>query len=168
MGVSEGGPGAGGGRLVVQEEGSLYKCGERAADWLKLKPDYFLSDREEFDVLVVATSFGTGRARGGRLWQYVCAVAEDPGPGAREPSVFRSFCRVGTGLSRKQHDLLEATPRPHTHIHTHSIRVIHPSHRSALSLEAHGGPRRRPPSGPSRLARPARPPPSLPPSLPPL
>ena len=69
--------------------------------------------RQEFDVLIVATSFGTGRARAGLLWQYVCAVAEDQPAGAREPRVFRSFCRVGTGLSREQHDLLEATPAPH-------------------------------------------------------
>ena len=63
-------------------------------------------------MLVVATSFGTGRVRAGRLWQYVCAVAEDLPAGDRAPRVFRSFCRVGTGLTREQHDLLEAPPAP--------------------------------------------------------
>jgi DNA ligase 4 len=95
----------------LQDADSLYKCGERAEEWLKMKPDYLLCGKEEFDVLIVATSYGTGRTRGGRLWQYVCAVAEDS-PAGQEPRVFRSFCRVGTGISREQHDRLEASTGP--------------------------------------------------------
>ena len=84
--------------VLVKLPDSTYKCGERDASWVKLKPDYIGEGREEFDVLIVGTSWTKG-ARAGHAFSYICGVADDTPPGGTgTPTMFRSFCRVGSGL----------------------------------------------------------------------
>lgn len=67
---------------------------------MKLKPDY--SCGVEFDIIFIGASYGSNK-RGGKLWQFVCGIADKPAPG-EHPRKFRSFCRVGTGMKEKQFD----------------------------------------------------------------
>lgn len=60
--------------------------------------------------------YGTGRARGGKLTEYVLALPDwgpaGPPRGAeaahgatcRQPAAYVSFCRVGTGLNEGEYD----------------------------------------------------------------
>ena len=90
------GPGEEG--LVVKDPDSTYVPGSRnGAGWIKLKPDYLSGATDKFDLVIVG--------RKGK--DFVLAVMDDPRAGER-PNTFRSFCKVGIGLSMQEHAALIA------------------------------------------------------------
>ncbi|GLI63887.1 hypothetical protein VaNZ11_007004 [Volvox africanus] len=96
--------------IVVKALDSPYKLNDRSGSWLKVKPDYV--DSSEFDTVIIGAAWGTGGRRGGRLSEYLLALADTPRLPGAEPSTFVSFCRVGSGLSAEQADLVRELLRP--------------------------------------------------------
>ena len=109
--------------LETEEEGIVLKNPEskyvpksrEKGEWMKLKPDY-LGGSEEFDLLIVGGTYGKGQ-RGGQVWQFICAVADEPRDKGELPSCFRTMCRVGTGKTKdeftKLFQLLRENMRPY-------------------------------------------------------
>ncbi|KAF9052350.1 DNA ligase 4 [Hymenopellis radicata] len=84
--------------LVIKHPLSKYVLNGRNKDWIKVKPEYMDNMGETVDVIVIAGNYGTG-SRGGGVSTLVCAVVET-GPGADDDDVkYRSFVRIGSGLT---------------------------------------------------------------------
>ncbi|KAM4711049.1 LOW QUALITY PROTEIN: DNA ligase 4 [Anableps anableps] len=86
--------------IMVKDPLSIYKPDKRGEGWLKIKPEYVDGLMDELDLLIVGGYWGKGR-RGGMMSHFLCAVAEAPKPGEK-PSVFHSFCRIGSGYTMKE------------------------------------------------------------------
>ncbi|KAG9335030.1 hypothetical protein JZ751_006171 [Albula glossodonta] len=86
--------------IMVKDPLSIYKPDKRGEGWLKFKPEYVDGLMDELDLLIVGGYWGKGR-RGGMISHFLCAIAETPKPGEK-PSVFHSFCRVGSGYTMKE------------------------------------------------------------------
>ncbi|KAM4794698.1 DNA ligase 4 [Rhinophrynus dorsalis] len=86
--------------IMVKDPMSVYKPDKRGEGWLKIKPEYVSGLMDELDLLIVGGYWGKG-SRGGMMSHFLCAVAETPLPGEK-PSVFHSFCRVGSGYTMKE------------------------------------------------------------------
>ncbi|KAJ8351482.1 hypothetical protein SKAU_G00229580 [Synaphobranchus kaupii] len=86
--------------IMVKDPLSIYKPDKRGEGWLKIKPEYMAGLMDELDLLIVGGYWGKGR-RGGMMSHFLCAVAETPEPGEK-PSVFHSFCRIGSGYTMKE------------------------------------------------------------------
>jgi len=89
--------------MDANEEGLIFKDlakpwipGDRSDSWLKTKPDYLPT--EDLDLLIIGAYMGTGR-RGGGVSQFLLGLAEKPAVQGALPTVFRSFCKVGTGMT---------------------------------------------------------------------
>ncbi|KAF7972746.1 hypothetical protein HWV62_17106 [Athelia sp. TMB] len=94
--------------LVMKAPKSQYVLNGRTNDWIKVKPEYMDNMGETVDVLVVAGNYGSGR-RGGGVSTLVCAVFDDENLNEDEPK-YRTFVRVGTGLSYADYLWLRAKP----------------------------------------------------------
>lgn len=86
--------------IMVKLADSVYKPNTRKGGWFKIKPEYVGGLMDELDLLIVGGYFGVGH-RGGMMSHFLCAVAEPPADGEK-PDVFQSFCKVGSGYSKKQ------------------------------------------------------------------
>ncbi|XP_008323548.1 DNA ligase 4 isoform X2 [Cynoglossus semilaevis] len=86
--------------IMVKDPLSVYKPDKRGEGWLKIKPEYVDGLMDELDLLIVGGYWGKGR-RGGMMSHFLCAIAEAPKPGEK-PSVFHSFCRIGSGYTMKE------------------------------------------------------------------
>uniref|UniRef100_A0A1A7X9Y5 DNA ligase n=1 Tax=Iconisemion striatum TaxID=60296 RepID=A0A1A7X9Y5_9TELE len=86
--------------IMVKDPLSIYKPDKRGEGWLKIKPEYVDGLMDELDLLIVGGYWGKGR-RGGMMSHFLCAIAEAPKPGEK-PSVFHSFCRIGSGYTMKE------------------------------------------------------------------
>ncbi|XP_075056093.1 DNA ligase 4 [Mixophyes fleayi] len=86
--------------IMVKDPMSIYKPDKRGEGWLKLKPEYVNGLMDELDLLIIGGYWGKG-LRGSMMSHFLCAVAETPAPGEK-PSVFHSFCRVGSGYTMKE------------------------------------------------------------------
>ncbi|XP_069022381.1 DNA ligase 4 [Embiotoca jacksoni] len=86
--------------IMVKDPLSVYKPDKRGEGWLKIKPEYVDGLMDELDLLIVGGYWGKGR-RGGMMSHFLCAVAEAPKPGEK-PSVFHTFCRIGSGYTMKE------------------------------------------------------------------
>nr|XP_006639224.2 PREDICTED: DNA ligase 4 isoform X1 [Lepisosteus oculatus] len=86
--------------IMVKDPLSVYKPDKRGEGWLKIKPEYVDGLMDELDLLIVGGYWGKG-LRGGMMSHFLCAVAETPANGEK-PSVFHSFCRVGSGYTMKE------------------------------------------------------------------
>jgi len=99
--------------IVVKNPNSVYKPSKRkGSGWLKIKPDYIDSLMDQLDVLIIGGYFGVGR-RGGMISHFLCAVAVPPQNAHNHPSIFHSFCKVGSGYSLKELKALGDTLNPH-------------------------------------------------------
>eukprot|EP00794_Sanderia_malayensis_P019370 gene19370-21291_t len=88
--------------IVVKNPASVYKPNKRkGSGWFKIKPDYVDSLSDQLDVLIVGGHYGVGR-HGGMISHFLCAVAVPPQNPNDYPSVFQSFCKVGSGISLKE------------------------------------------------------------------
>ncbi|XP_005097120.1 DNA ligase 4 [Aplysia californica] len=86
--------------IMVKLADSVYRPNTRKGGWFKIKPEYIGGLMDELDLLIVGGFFGVGH-RGGMMSHFLCAVAVPPAEG-EEPTVFHSFCKVGSGYSKKQ------------------------------------------------------------------
>ncbi|XP_059173254.1 DNA ligase 4-like [Physella acuta] len=86
--------------IMVKLADSVYRPNTRKGGWFKIKPEYVGGLMDELDLLVVGGYFGVGE-RGGMVSHFLCAVAE-PVEEGETPQRFYSFCKVGSGYSKKQ------------------------------------------------------------------
>ncbi|KAK1167955.1 DNA ligase 4 [Acipenser oxyrinchus oxyrinchus] len=86
--------------IMVKDPMSIYKPDKRGEGWLKIKPEYVDGLMDELDILIVGGYWGKG-LRGGMMSHFLCSLAETPPPGEK-PSVFHSFCRIGSGYTMKE------------------------------------------------------------------
>lgn len=86
--------------IMVKNPESVYRPNTRKGGWFKVKPEYVGGLMDELDVLVVGGFFGVGH-RSGMMSHFLCAVAVPPEEG-EEPQIFHSFCKVGSGYSKKE------------------------------------------------------------------
>eukprot|EP00795_Rhopilema_esculentum_P013203 gene13203-4019_t len=99
--------------IVIKDPESIYKPSKRkGSGWLKIKPDYIDSLSDQLDVLIVGGYYGVGR-RGGMVSHFLCAIAVPPQQPNEYPSVFHSFCKVGSGYSLKELKELCDALEPH-------------------------------------------------------
>ncbi|MCO5600365.1 hypothetical protein L7F22_054476 [Adiantum nelumboides] len=96
--------------IVLKELNSKWEPGDRSQKWLKLKPDYVHAE-SDLDALIIGCFIGSGR-RGGEIGQFLLGIAEKPKAGGY-PTKFLSFCRVGTGLSDSERDVLVSKLKPY-------------------------------------------------------
>lgn len=96
--------------VVLKDLDSKWEPSDRSGKWLKLKPDYVHSE-SDLDALIIGGYFGTGR-RGGEVAQFLLGLAE-PSEVGGYPTKFRSFCRVGTGLTDDEAEQLVHKLKPH-------------------------------------------------------
>ncbi|XP_077221842.1 DNA ligase IV [Tasmannia lanceolata] len=96
--------------IVLKDLGSKWEPGDRSGKWLKLKPDYIHAG-SDLDVLIIGGYFGSGR-RGGEVAQFLMGLAERSTPDTY-PNRFISFCRVGTGLSDEELDVIITKLKPY-------------------------------------------------------
>ncbi|XP_067047572.1 DNA ligase 4-like [Acropora muricata] len=99
--------------LVIKSPASVYKPNLRSGSgWLKIKPEYVDSLSDEMDLLIVGGYFGVGR-RSGMISHFMCAVAVSSSIPGQHPSVFHSFCKVGTGYTMNELHELDQLLHPH-------------------------------------------------------
>ncbi|ERN12455.1 hypothetical protein AMTR_s00025p00149970 [Amborella trichopoda] len=96
--------------IVLKDLDSKWEPGDRSGKWLKLKPDY-VHTGSDLDVLIIGGYFGSGH-RGGEVAQFLVGLADRANPGTY-PTRFLSFCRVGTGLSEDELDVLVNKLKPY-------------------------------------------------------
>lgn len=86
--------------IMVKDCESVYRPSARRGGWFKLKPEYVDGLMDQLDVLIVGGFWGVGH-RGGLMSHFLCAVAL-PMPAGKKPNVFWSFCKVGSGYTKKE------------------------------------------------------------------
>lgn len=96
--------------IVLKDLDSKWEPGDRSGKWIKLKPDYVHAE-SELDVLVIGCYLGSGR-RGGEIGQFLLGLAEKARQGGH-PTRFFSFCKVGSGLSDNERDVLVSKLKPY-------------------------------------------------------
>ncbi|MCO5581115.1 hypothetical protein L7F22_034991 [Adiantum nelumboides] len=96
--------------IVLKDLDSKWEPGDRSGKWIKLKPDYVHAE-SDLDALVIGCYLGSGR-RGGEIGQFLLGLAEKPRQGGH-PSRFFSFCKVGSGLSDTERDVLVSKLKPY-------------------------------------------------------
>ncbi|KAF8202540.1 DNA ligase IV [Pholiota molesta] len=97
--------------LVIKHPLSEYVLNGRNKDWIKVKPEYMDNMGETVDVLVVAGNYGSGKRSGG-VSTLICAVFDDQRSyedDDEEPK-YRSFVRIGTGLSFADYVWIRSKP----------------------------------------------------------
>ncbi|KAL8610583.1 hypothetical protein ACOMHN_006302 [Nucella lapillus] len=88
--------------IMVKDPQTAYRPNTRKGGWFKIKPDYVDGLMDELDLLVIGGYFGEGH-RGGMMSHFLCGVAVPTGDGGGgDPEVFHSFCKVGSGYTKKQ------------------------------------------------------------------
>ncbi|XP_064626451.1 DNA ligase 4-like [Lineus longissimus] len=86
--------------IMVKRPDSIYKPNTRKGGWFKIKPEYVGGLMDELDVCIIGGYFGVGH-RAGMMSHFLCGVAE-AAPDGEHPTVFQSFCKVGSGYSKKE------------------------------------------------------------------
>lgn len=88
--------------LLLKKPTSTYQPDKRkGSGWLKIKPEYVDSLSDQLDVVIVGGYFGQGH-RSGMVSHFMCAVAVPEETAGKRPSVFHSFCKVGTGYTMSE------------------------------------------------------------------
>lgn len=96
--------------IVLKDLDSKWEPGDRSGKWIKLKPDY-VHAQSDLDALIIGCYLGSGR-RGGEIGQFLLGLAERPKQGGH-PTKFLSFCKVGSGLSDNERDVLVSKLKPY-------------------------------------------------------
>ncbi|CAI8009872.1 DNA ligase 4 [Geodia barretti] len=99
--------------LLVKNPASTYCPDKRkGSGWVKIKPEYVDSLSDQLDVLIIGGYFGEGR-RAGMVSHFLCGVAVPPGMPGDKPSIFQSFCKVGSGYTLTELRDLGLKLKPH-------------------------------------------------------
>ncbi|XP_057979304.1 DNA ligase 4 [Malania oleifera] len=96
--------------IVLKDLSSKWEPSDRSGKWLKLKPDY-VHPSSDLDVLIIGGYYGSGRC-GGEVAQFLVGLAERP-TSDNYPRKFISFCRVGSGLSDEELDVVVTKLKPY-------------------------------------------------------
>ncbi|KAL3869402.1 hypothetical protein ACJMK2_042087 [Sinanodonta woodiana] len=86
--------------IMLKNPESVYKPNTRKGGWFKVKPEYVGGLMDELDVLIIGGYFGVG-SRGGMMSHFLCGAAV-PSEDGKEPKLFYSFCKIGSGYSKKE------------------------------------------------------------------
>lgn len=97
--------------IVIKDLDSKWEPTDRSGKWIKLKPDYVHAE-SELDALIIGCYLGSGR-RGGEVGQFLLGLADRPKIEGAHPTRFLSFCKVGTGLSDHELDVLVSKLKPY-------------------------------------------------------
>jgi len=91
--------------IMMKQANSQYIVNERKDKWMKLKPDMLVGHGDDLDLIVVGGYYGKG-SRGGKAYptEYLCGVPVK-GEG-QKPKMFHTFCKVGTGLSVDENEVM--------------------------------------------------------------
>lgn len=89
--------------IILKKPDSYYYAGERAKDWIKIKPSYLQGIGDTFDVLVVGAYYGT--KFGQELTKFLCAIIDKEHKTKNEYN-YLTFVRVGSGFNESQLKLL--------------------------------------------------------------
>jgi DNA ligase-4 len=76
--------------VVVKALDSPWVVADCSGSWLKVKPDYL--ENLDIDCLVIGGYYGTGK-NGGKISEFLLALAEEPPVPTAPPSRWVSFCR---------------------------------------------------------------------------
>ncbi|XP_065834565.1 DNA ligase 4-like [Oscarella lobularis] len=86
--------------LMIKHPDSTYRPDKRkGSGWLKIKPEYIDSLSDQLDLVIIGGYYGRGRRRGGMISHFLCGIAVPSDNPSDHPSVFYSFCKVGTGYT---------------------------------------------------------------------
>jgi len=85
-------------------EESIYQAGARGWLWIKFKRDYRAELTDTLDLVVVGALYGRGR-KGGIPSSFLMAVYD------KENDVFKTVCKVGTGFTDEQLQLMDKMVR---------------------------------------------------------
>ncbi|KAF9517980.1 hypothetical protein BS47DRAFT_1290225 [Hydnum rufescens UP504] len=106
--------------LVLKRGISGYHLAARESRWwVKVKPEYVDNMGEAADVLVVGANWGSGH-RGGRISTLICAVRDDlhqANVASSSTVNYRTFVRIGTGLSLDDFEWINEKPWKPFHKH---------------------------------------------------
>ena len=87
--------------LMLKDPSSTYKATVREkSGWWKLKPEYIAGGTQEYDCIIIGGTFASNN-RAGKMWGFVCGIAEKRFTDSKYPTTFVSMARVGTGLKHE-------------------------------------------------------------------
>ncbi|KAH7387035.1 hypothetical protein KP509_16G001500 [Ceratopteris richardii] len=96
--------------IVLKDLDSKWEPGDRSGKWIKLKPDYVHAE-SDLDALIIGCYLRSGNC-GGEIGQFLLGIAEKSRQGSH-PTRFLSFCKVGSGLSHDERDVLVNKLKPY-------------------------------------------------------
>ncbi|MCW4050549.1 MAG: ATP-dependent DNA ligase [Candidatus Bathyarchaeota archaeon] len=101
--------------LVVKSTGeeSIYRAGARSWLWVKLKRSYQSKMEDHVDLVIVGAFHGRGRRAG--TYGALLVAAYDP-----KKDIYRSVCKVGTGLTDENLEQIPKTLEPYRLDHRHA------------------------------------------------
>lgn len=104
--------------IIVKKSMSVYRCGVRNEDWVKMKPDYFKGGVQDLDLCVIGAYFGEGAAKIGKggdwrqhLTHFLLGMVEKADLANPNNSKIVALCKVGSGLSLKDLNEIRAQLR---------------------------------------------------------
>lgn len=106
--------------IILKDLDSKWEPSDRSGKWIKLKPDY-INTGSDLDVLIIGGYFGSGR-HGGEVAQFLLGLAQNSASSGY-PTRFLSFCRVGSGLSDEESDVLVSKLKPYFRRHENNSKV---------------------------------------------
>lgn len=103
--------------IMIKDMESTYVPNERKNKWIKLKPEYVDGVGDDLDLIILGGYYGTGLGRrGGTISHFLLGVAaqrEESTDGSGKPTLFYSFCKVGSGYSDNELRLLQKMLEKH-------------------------------------------------------
>ena len=81
--------------IMIKDPDSVYKPGARTkAGWIKIKPEYQKDLTDTCDLVILGGYYSSGKRQPrGTISHFLCGI--------QDGDIFRSFCRVGSGVSQK-------------------------------------------------------------------
>ena len=95
--------------IVVKLLDSPWLPGERGKNWVKMKPDYL--ETADYDCVIIGGYLGEGKARAGKISQWLLGIIDGEMRNDARP-VITTFCKVGTGFSHEEQDILRRKLEP--------------------------------------------------------
>jgi len=81
--------------IMIKDPDSVYKPGARTkSGWIKIKPEYQKDLTDTCDLVILGGYYSSGKRHPrGTISHFLCGI--------QDGDIFRSFCRVGSGVSQK-------------------------------------------------------------------
>ena len=102
--------------IVIKNINTPYIPNERKSSWIKLKPDYLDGVGDDLDLLIIGGYYGKGgRSSGrgaGKITHFLLGVSLTKTPDPKDV-IYYSFCRVGTGYSDQELEVLQKILEPY-------------------------------------------------------